>query len=132
MGVSGTNGLPTMTESSQFKVFEAGARQIGYRDITTSHIAIKSVPYDGRPACTQIGFCTSGCATGAKWSTLYTEIPRAESTGHFELRATCMAVRIVMDSRGLVTGVIYRDANGTRHEQKARAVSSRPRTEKGA
>lgn len=122
MGVSGTNGLPPMPESSHFKVFEAGARQIGYRDITTSHIAINSVPYDGRPACTQIGFCTSGCATGAKWSTLYTEIPRAESTGHFELRATCMAVRIVMDSRGLVTGVIYRDANGTRHEQKARAV----------
>ena len=122
MGVAGTNGLPPLPESSHFKVFAAGARRIGYHDITTSHIAINSAPYDGRPACTQIGFCNTGCATGAKWSTLDTEIPRAESTGHFELRATSMAVRIVHNGRGRVTGVVYRSADGALHEQKTRAV----------
>ena len=85
-------------------------------------MAINPVPRDGRPGCQQIGFCNSGCAIGAKWSTLYTEIPAAEATGHFELRSRCMAVRIEHDRSGRVTGVVYRDANGDVHEQKARAV----------
>ena len=37
--------------------------------------------HDDRPACRQIGFCMQACAIGAKWSTLYTEIPRAERPG---------------------------------------------------
>lgn len=122
MGVSGTNGLPPLAENSHFKVLKAGARRIGYRDVTTSRIAINSVPYDGRPACLQIGFCMAGCAIGAKWSTLYTEIPKAEATGHFELRTRAMAVRIEHDAAGHVTGVVYRDADGVLHQQKARAV----------
>jgi choline dehydrogenase-like flavoprotein len=122
MGVSGTNGLPPSAENSHFKVLKAGARLIGYQDITTAHIAINPVPYDGRPGCLQIGFCNDGCAIGAKWSTLYTEIPKAEQTGHFELRTNVMTVRISHDERGIVTGVVYRDEAGALHEQRARAV----------
>ncbi|MCK5440079.1 MAG: GMC family oxidoreductase [Gemmatimonadetes bacterium] len=122
MGVSGTNGLPPLAENSHFKVLKAGARRIGYRDITTSHIAINSVAYDGRPGCQQIGFCNAGCAIGAKWSTLYTEVPKAETTGHFELRTHAMAIRINHDERGRVTGVVFRDVDGVLHEQRARAV----------
>lgn len=122
MGVSGTNGLPPLAESSHFKVLKAGARLIGYQDITTAHIAINPVPYDGRPGCQQIGFCNEGCVIGAKWSTLYTEIPKAEKTGHFELRTHAMAVRIIHDKRGKVTGVVYADEDGALHEQRARAV----------
>ena len=122
LGVSGTHGLPSTPETNAFKVLAAGGRLLGYRDITSAHIAINPVPYDGRPACLQIGFCTSGCAIGAKWSTLYTEIPKAERTGHFELRTRSMAIRIGHDARGRVTGVVYRDAEGMLHEQRARAV----------
>jgi choline dehydrogenase-like flavoprotein len=122
MGVSGTNGLPPVARTSHFKVIEAGARRIGYRDVTTAHLAINSAPYDGRPMCQQIGFCNEGCAIGAKWSTLYTEIPKAERTGHFELRPRAMAVRISHDRRGKVTGVVYADEDGVLHEQRARAV----------
>jgi choline dehydrogenase-like flavoprotein len=64
----------------------------------------------------------SGCAIGAKWSTLYTEIPKAEATGHFELRPECMALKINHNDAGKVTGVVYVDKAGAMHEQMARAV----------
>jgi choline dehydrogenase-like flavoprotein len=122
MGVSGTQGLPPSFETSNYKVMKAGARRIGYREISTAHTAINPVARDGRPACQQIGFCWSGCAIGAKWSTLYTEIPKAEATGHFELRTGAMALRIEHDPAGRVTGVVYADADGNMQKQKARAV----------
>ena len=122
MGISGTNGLPPSAENNNFKVLKAAARRIGYKDITSSHIAINSTAYDGRPGCRQIGFCNEGCAIGAKWSTLYTEIPKAERTGHFELRTNAMAVRIKHNEKGQATSVVYRAAGGALREQKARAV----------
>jgi choline dehydrogenase-like flavoprotein len=70
-----------------------------------------------------MGFCNSGCKIGAKWSTLYTEIPKAEATDHFELRPKTMAVRVNHDPAGKVIGVVYLDENGRMHEQKARAVA---------
>ncbi len=122
MGVSGTHGIPPSEESNNYKVFKAGALRAGYKQVTSERLAINPVARDGRPGCQQISFCHSGCAIGAKWSTLYTEIPKAERTGHFELRANSMAVRIEHDKTGKVTGVIYRDQGGELHEQKARAV----------
>jgi choline dehydrogenase-like flavoprotein len=122
MGVSGTHGLPPSAENSNFKVLKAGGQRIGYKDITSSHIAINSAPFDGRPRCRQIGFCNEGCVIGAKWSTLYTEIPKAEQTEHFELRTEAMAVRINHDRTGKVNSVMYRTSEGQFHEQRARAV----------
>lgn len=122
MGVSGTNGIPPSAENSNFKVLKAGARRVGYTDITTTRIAINPVPYDGRPACLQIGFCGEGCAIAAKWSTLHAEIPKAEATRRFELRTRAMAVRILHDRRGRVSSVVYRDESGALREQRTRAV----------
>jgi len=122
MGVTGTAGIERLPGNNNYKVLEAGARKLGYKQINTNNVAINSKSRDGRPACLQLGFCTSGCAIGAKWSTLYTEIPEAEATNHFELRTESMAVRIKHDSKSRVTGVEYLDADGQLHEQKARAV----------
>jgi choline dehydrogenase-like flavoprotein len=122
MGVSGTHGMPPSFETSNYKVLKAGGKRVGYRQITSARTAINSVARDGRPACQQIGFCWAGCAVGAKWSTLYTEIPRAERTDHFELRTGAMAVKIRHDDRGKVRSVVYADSAGDLHEQRARAV----------
>jgi len=122
MGVSGTHGIPPSEETNNFKVLKVGAKLAGYKQITSARMAINPVARDGRPDCQQISFCNAGCAIGAKWSTLYTEIPKAERTGHFELRANSMAVRINHDKTRKVTGVVYRDQSGELHEQKARAV----------
>lgn len=122
MGVSGTHGIPESAETNNFKVLKAGGRKIGYKEITTSRTAINPVARNGRPGCQQISFCNSGCAISAKWSTMYTEIPAAEATGHFELRTESMVVQITHDAKGRATGVVYKDKDGSLHEQKARAV----------
>jgi choline dehydrogenase-like flavoprotein len=122
MGVSGTTGLPPSAEHNNYKVHAAGARLLGYKEYSPARMAINPIAYDSRPGCRQLGFCHEGCAIGAKWSTLYTEIPKAETTNHFELRPQSMALRINHDKAGKVTGVVYADANGVMHEQKARAV----------
>ena len=122
MGVTGTHGIPPSAETNNYKLLKAGARKLGYKEYTTTRTAINPVARDGRAACRQIGFCHSGCAIGAKWSTLYTEIPKAESTGHFELRTEAMAVKINHDESGKITGVVYADSEGHLHEQMARAV----------
>lgn len=123
MGVSGTHGLPPSFEHNNYQVMEAGGRKLGYQKITSTRMAINSAAYDGRPACRQLGFCFSGCKLGAKWSTLYTEVPKAEATGHFELRTECMALNIEHDDQGRVTAVLYRDADGQQQRQKARGIA---------
>lgn len=122
LGVTGTHGIERLPESNNYMVFKAGAKKCGYKEIDTGNLAINSKPRDGRGSCLQLGFCTSGCATGAKWSTLYTDIPAAERSGHFELRPECMAVKVNHNGNGRVTGVEYLDKLGQRHTQSARAV----------
>jgi hypothetical protein len=48
--------------------------------------------------------------------------PRAQQTGRLDLRPESMAIRIEHDDAGTITGVIYVDAEGIQHRQKARAV----------
>jgi choline dehydrogenase-like flavoprotein len=123
MGVTGTHGIPPFFETSNYKVMKAGGVKIGYKEITTTRQVINLDARDDRPGCIQIGFCNDGCKIGAKWSTLYTEIPKAEATDHFELRPNAMALKINHDASGKVTGVVYADASRQLHEQKARAVA---------
>jgi choline dehydrogenase-like flavoprotein len=86
-------------------------------------MAINSRDRDDRSQCQQLGFCFQGCKMGAKWSTLYSEIPKAEATDHFELRPQCQALQIQHDETGKVTGVLYADADGKQHFQRARVVA---------
>lgn len=120
--VTRRNGNPGLPASNNFKVMYAAARKFGYKRVHTGYLAINGRPQDGRGLCIQQGFCTQGCKTGAKWSALYTEIPRAEATGKLDLRIQCMATRIEHDSDGRVNAVIYRDAAGHEQRQRARVV----------
>ena len=122
MGVTLTNGIPGLPGSNNFKVMEAGARKLGYKEVHTGRMAINSQPRDGRGACQQMGFCFQGCKSGAKWSTLYTEIPKGEDTGRLEVRPLSQVVRIEHDAQGKATGVVYADEKGTMHRQRARVV----------
>ncbi|HQU01487.1 MAG TPA: GMC family oxidoreductase, partial [Acetobacteraceae bacterium] len=70
-----------------------------------------------------IGFCFQGCKSGAKWSTLYTEIPKGEATGNLEVRPLSQAITIEHDASGKVTAVVYADAKGVMQRQKARAIA---------
>lgn len=123
MGVTRTNGIPGLPGNNNFKVLEAGAKKLGYKNVHTGRMAINSEPRDGRGACLQIGFCFQGCKSGAKWSTLYAELPKGEATNNLEVRAECHVTRIEHDRSGKVTGVIYRDKDGVEQRQKARLVA---------
>ena len=122
MGVTRTNGIPGLPGNNNYKVMHAGAKKLGYKEVHTGNMAINSQPRDGRGRCMQIGFCFQGCKSGAKWSTLYTEIPKAEATGNLDLRPQSHVVRIEHDASGKVTGVVYHDADGKQQRQKARIV----------
>jgi choline dehydrogenase-like flavoprotein len=123
MGVTRTNGIPGLPGNNNYKVFEKGAKAIGYKEVSTGRMAINSEPRDGRGACQQIGFCFQGCKSGAKWSTLYAEIPKGEATGKLEVRPESFVQMIEHDASGRVTGVVYLDAKGVQQRQKARIVA---------
>jgi choline dehydrogenase-like flavoprotein len=123
MGVTRTNGIPGLPGNNNFKVMHAGATKLGYKEVHTGRMAINSQPRDGRGSCQQIGFCFQGCKSGAKWSTLYTEIPKGEATGNLEVRPNSMVTHIEHDDSGKVTGVVYVDGAGATQRQKARVVA---------
>ena len=123
MGVTRTNGIPGLPGNNNFKVMYAGASKLGYKDVHTGNMAINSEPRDGRARCMQLGFCFQGCKSGAKWSTLYTELPKAEETGNMDLRPLSHVTRIEHDDTGKVTGVVYFDSVGKEQRQKARIVA---------
>lgn len=122
MGVTRTNGIAGLPGNNNFKVMEKGAKKLGYQEVHTGRMAINSAERGGRGACQQIGFCFQGCKSGAKWSTLYAEIPRGEETGNLEVRAQSHVQTIEHDASGKVTGVVYVDKDGNQQRQKARAV----------
>ncbi len=122
LGLTRTNGNPPLPANNNFKVMGNGARRAGYKDVSTGRMAINSVPRDGRPSTVQDGFNFQGDKQRAHWSTLTTEIPRAEKTGNLDLRPECMVIRIEHDESGRATGVLYVDADGHQQFQRARAV----------
>src|SRR3954454_7373366 len=123
MGVTGTNGIPRLPGNNNYKVLAAGAKKLGYKDFHTGNMAINSEPRADRASCHQLGFCFQGCKMGAKWSTLYTEIPAGEATGRLEVRPSSMAIKIEHDAAGKATGVVYADAEGRQQRQRARVVA---------
>lgn len=123
MGVTGkTTGMPHLPWNNDFRCLAEGARRNGMNEIASGPMAINSEARNGRPACQQIGFCMQGCKIGAKWSTLYTDLPQAVETGNCEIRTDSMVLQIEHDKTGKVTGVIYADKDGNQQKQKARAV----------
>jgi choline dehydrogenase-like flavoprotein len=122
MGTTRTHGIPGLPGNNNFRVLYTGAKRLGYKEVHTGRMSINSQPRHDRASCQQLGFCFQGCKMGAKWSTLYTEIPAAEATGRLDLRPECTALQIQHDDTGKVTGVLYADKDGQQHVQKARVV----------
>ena len=122
MGVTRTNGIPGLPGNNNFKIMYDGATKVGYKNCNTGHMAINSRPRAGRGQCMQLGFCFQGCKSGAKWSTLYTEIPAGEATGRLEVRPESHVMRIETNAAGKASSVIYMDADGKQQRQRARVV----------
>lgn len=123
LGVTRTGGREGLPGNNNYKVFEAGAKKLGYEQVHTGRMAINSKDTDDALACQQTGFCFQGCKWGSKWSSAYRDIPQGEATGNLEVRANSHAARILHNEAGKVTGVEYFNKEGKLQTQKARIVS---------
>ncbi len=133
IGVSGAPGpfdpprsrpypMPPLPVKSSGVLLERAATRLGWH-AQPAPMAIASVPYQGRNACGHCGRCMAyGCEFGAKSSTLVTMIPLALATGRCELRPESTVFRVELNAAGRATGVLYWDAAGGEHRQRARAV----------
>ncbi|MGZ4681623.1 MAG: GMC family oxidoreductase [Acidimicrobiales bacterium] len=84
---------------------------------------VNSVPYDGRPACNNCGFCGGfGCPIEAKGDPVAL-LRRALRTGRCEIRPESYVVEITTAPDGRwATGVRYLDADRTEREVRAAHV----------
>jgi choline dehydrogenase-like flavoprotein len=72
-----------------------------------SRLSILTRPLNGRPACHYCGQCGRGCATHANFSSPSVLLPPAFATGRLHLITDAMAREVLVDDRGLATGVSY-------------------------
>ncbi len=101
-------------------LFVRGAERLGI-DVRVGPVAISNGRFGNRPHCIYRGFCLQGCKVNAKASPLITHIPDALAHGA-EVRADSMVSSIVVDDRGLATGVRYL-RGGVERFQRARMVA---------
>jgi choline dehydrogenase-like flavoprotein len=130
MGVAGLAGdpavpakdglLPPVPLGKLGETVAAGFNELGWH-WWPSESAIATEPFQGRDKCVNLGPCSSGCAQGAKSSTDITYWPEAIRRG-VELRTRCRVREVTVNDKGMATGVIYYDADGVEHEQKAEMV----------
>jgi gluconate 2-dehydrogenase alpha chain len=98
------------------------ARQLGYHPYPAP-TGVNSVPYDGRPACNNCGYCGYyGCPIEAKGDPV-APLRNALRTGRCEIRTESIAERVLLDAAGKqARGVRYLDADGRAQEITARVV----------
>jgi len=103
-------------------LLERAAKKLGLNPYPAP-VAILSQPHNGRPACIHCGFCNGfGCEVNAKSSSMATMIPLALASGRCELRTGCTVSRVSTRPDGKVDEVVYWNAEGEEHAQRAKAV----------
>lgn len=113
--------MPPRAQFRQADLIAGGFSKLGLRT-SPLPMAINSVPYKGRPACQNDGWCDAGCPTLALANPLAVYLPAAQRAGA-ELRHESYVTRIRKNDRtGLATGVEYFDGRGRRRFQPARLV----------
>jgi gluconate 2-dehydrogenase alpha chain len=77
--------------------------------------AVNSIPYDGRPACADCGFCSGyPCPINAKGSTAVTMLRKALLSNNCQLRAETRAVKLIPNATGTaIAGVQTIEPDGT-------------------
>lgn len=111
---------PPLPVFRQGRVIAGGFAALGLRT-APAPLAILSTAIGDRAGCRYDGWCDAGCPIGALANPLVTHIPRARTHGaRFEAHAT--VTRVLLDERGHAAGVVWRDASGEEHRQRAGLV----------
>ena len=135
LGVSGPTAYPWDTERPPYplaplplnaaaQLMQRGCAVLGLRTSPAPNAALSARYYQAgvgwREACTNRGFCQTGCSIGAKASMDVTFIPAAIHHGA-EIRAECFVRELLQDARGHISHVVYTQ-DGAVQRQACRAV----------
>lgn len=111
---------PHPVSGAAAKLWE-GALKLGI-EMRVGPVGIVNGTFGNRPHCIYRGYCLQGCKVNAKASPYVTHLPDALAHG-VEIRADCMAARVDLDESGAARGVVYYDADGVEHLQRAKVVA---------
>jgi choline dehydrogenase-like flavoprotein len=113
--------MPPLAILQQGKLLARGFAAQGLRT-SPLPLAINSVPYKGRPACVQHGWCDAGCPILALANPLAVYLPMARKAGA-ELVNDATVTRVLTEPSGKrATGVEFFDRQGKRQVARARVV----------
>jgi choline dehydrogenase-like flavoprotein len=103
-------------------MIKRSADRLGIRCIP-SRLSILTRPLGDRPACHYCGQCGRGCATHANFSSPSVLLRPALATGKLTVVTNAMAREVIVDDRGLASGVSYVNTRDRReHAVRARIV----------
>jgi choline dehydrogenase-like flavoprotein len=119
---SGPYPMPPGADMFGAVLTSAAATRLGYHPYRAP-TGVNSVPYDGRPACNNCGFCAYyGCPIEAKGDPI-APLRNALRTRRCEIRVDSYVERVLLDPAAkLARGVRYLDLDGNAHEVSARVV----------
>ena len=119
---SGPYPMPPGADMYSAILTTEAAERLGYHPYRAP-TGVNSIPYDGRPACNNCGFCAHyGCPIEAKGDPV-APLRNALRTGRCEIRPESVVERIELDASGRrARGVRYLDTSGNAHEVSGRYV----------
>jgi gluconate 2-dehydrogenase alpha chain len=119
---SGEYPMPPGADMFGSTLTTQAAQRLGYNPYPAP-TGVNSVPYDGRPACNNCGFCGHyGCPIEAKGDPV-APLRNALRTGRCEIRPEAFVERVLLDASGKrARGVRYLTQDGTAHEVNADVV----------
>jgi choline dehydrogenase-like flavoprotein len=98
------------------------AKRLGIR-LVPNHAAVLTRPINGRQACLYATPCNRGCSIRANFQSPTVLLAPALATGRLEIRTEAMVHEVVLNQRGLSSGVRYiHKATSGRHFVAARSV----------
>ena len=104
--------MPPLPRHSTEKSFIDACRKLGFHPFPTP-AAIATVPYKGRPACTNCGFCHGyPCHTGSKITTHEIIEAAVAETGNLDVRPHARVFTVDRGKDGAVKGVSYFERDG--------------------
>jgi choline dehydrogenase-like flavoprotein len=114
--------MPAFENNREGRVLSEAANRLGWHPFQIPMLR-NSISFNGRAGCIRNRTCVGGaCPVDAKNGTHNTVIPVAMKTGNCEVKTECMVAEIIVNDKGVATGVKYFDNEDKGYIQTADIV----------